>query len=115
MCILNERPRISVEIDTFFRIEQHILAGVDLQDEVLQGTHTHDTGYLVAFLFAHVGKLAQLHARLQGIVYHQLHQVVGIDHRSLTTFHLAVGQFHHTIAKVCKFLSPLKAQTVEQD
>ena len=34
--VLNERPRVPVEVDRIFGIESHVLAGIDFQDKVFQ-------------------------------------------------------------------------------
>ena len=109
MGVLDEGACVAVEVDALFRIEEHVLTGIHLQDEVFQGAHTHDVGNLVALLLAHIGELTQLDGCLQGIIHHQLHQVVGIHHSTLTTLHLTVGQFHHTVREVYKFLAPLES------
>jgi hypothetical protein len=115
MSVLDERTCVAVEVDRLFGVEEHVLAGVDLEDEVFQGTHSHDAGNLLLLGLRHVGILASLVADTASIADHQFHQVVGIDHRTLAALHLAVGQLHHAVAEVGQFLAPLEAQTVEQD
>ena len=70
MGILDEGARVAVEVDGLFGIEEHVLAGIHLEDEVFQGTHAHDAGNLVALFLADVIKLSQLFARLSGIGNH---------------------------------------------
>ena len=94
---MNEGTGVTIEVDTLLRIEEHILARIDLEDEVLQGTHANNAGNLVALCLTHIVELTQLHRGLVSILYHQCHQVVGINNRSLTTLHLTVWQFYHTI------------------
>ena len=106
--ILDERSCITIEIDTFLRIEEHVLTGIDLQDEVLQSTHTHDASHLLAFCLTHIVEFSQFHRGFQGIIDHQLHQIVGIDNGSLTALHLAVWQFYHTVGEMHEFLTPLE-------
>ena len=109
MSILDEGSCVAVEVDRFFRIEQHVLAGINLQDEVFQGTKTYDAGNLPLFFFRHIIKLAQFVTGLTGIGNHGGNQVVCIDNCTFTALHLTVGQFHHTIGEVYQFLTPLKA------
>ena len=40
--ILDERTCITVEVDTLFWVEEHVLACVHLEDEIFQGSKTHD-------------------------------------------------------------------------
>ena len=40
--VLDERTCIAVEVDTLLRVEEHVLAGIHLEDEVLQRSETHD-------------------------------------------------------------------------
>ena len=40
--ILDERTCVAVEVDTLFWVEEHVLAGIYLEDEVLQRSETHD-------------------------------------------------------------------------
>ena len=112
---MDEGACIAVEIDTFLRIEEHILAGVDLQNEVLQRTHTYNPGNLTTLFLSHIIEFAQFHRGLVGIFHHQFHQVVSVNNRSLTAFHLTIRQFHHTVGEVCQFLTPLEAEAVEQN
>ena len=95
--------------------EEHVLAGVYLEDEVLQRTKTHNACNLVALLLAHVLELAKLLACLLGVGYHCRNQVVGVNHGSLAALHLAVGQLNHSIREVYKLLAPLESETVEKD
>ena len=113
--VLDEGAGITVEVDRLLRVEQHVLAGIHLEDEVFQGSHAYDAGYLLLLGFAHVGILACLVTDAAGIFHHQLHQVVGIDHRSFARLHFAIRQLHHAIAEVYQFLAPLESETVEQD
>ena len=112
---MDERTCITVEIDTFLWVEEHVLTGIHLQDEVFQGTHTNDAGNLTSLFLSHIVEFAQFHRGLIGIFHHQSHQVVGINHRPFTTLHLTVRQLHHTIGEVGEFLAPLESQTIEQD
>ena len=115
MSVLDEGARVAVEVDALLGVEEHILARVDLQNKVFQGTHSHDAGYLVALLGRDALELVHLVlAHLACVLNHLSHQVVGIDHRSLARFHLSVGQFHHSVAEVDQLLAPAEAQTVEQ-
>ena len=111
--VLDEGACIAVEIDTFFRIEEHILARINLQDEVFQGTHTHNAGDFTALFFRHIVKFPQFHRGFVGIFHHQRHQIVGINHRSLAALHLTVWQLYHTIREVGQFLTPFESQTIQ--
>ena len=95
--VLNEGAGIAIEVDTLLRVEEHVLAGIDLEDEVFQRAHAHDAGDLVALFFAHIIELAQFHRGLQSIIDHQLHQIVGINDRSFAALHLTIRQLHHTV------------------
>ena len=112
--VLYERTCVTVEIDTLLRVEEHILAGVNLEDEVLQCAETHDACYLVLLLLAHVIKLAQFVARLACVLYHGSHEFVSIHHSSLAALHLSVRKFHHTVREVSQILAPLETELVEQ-
>ena len=106
---------ITVEVDTLLRVEEHILSGINLENEIFQGAHTHDAGNLAALLFGHIIKLAQFHRGLISILDHQRHQVISVNNSSLTALHLTIGQFHHAVREVNQLLTPLEAKTVEQD
>ena len=56
--VLNKRTCVAVEVDRLLGVEEHVLACVNLEYEVFQCAETYHTGYLVAFLFSHVVKLA---------------------------------------------------------
>ena len=115
MSVLDERTGVAIEVDTLLGVEEHVLAGVDLQDEILQGSHTHDACNLVflviadAFYFVHL-----VLAHLSGIANHRGYQVVSVHHGSFAALHLSVRQFHHSVAEVNQFLAPLEAQSIEQ-
>ena len=115
MGILNERACIAIEVNGLLGIEQHIFPCINLQDEIFEGTHADNAGNLLALILGHVVELTQLHRGLVSILHHQVHQVIGIDNRSLTALHLAIGKLHHTIAKVDKFFTPLETEAVKQD
>ena len=95
--VLYERTRVAVEVDTLLGVEQHVFAGVDLEQEVLEGAHAHDACHLVLFVLGHVGVLVSLVNGLACLGYHACHQVVGVNHRTLAALHFAVGQFHHAV------------------
>ena len=40
--VLDERTCVAIEVDTLFWVEEHVLAGIYLEDEVLQRSETHD-------------------------------------------------------------------------
>ena len=113
--ILDERTGIAIEVDGFLGVERHVLAGIYLQNEILQRTQTYDAGDVIGLGLRQTVQLTQLATGFLGGVDHLFHQVVSIDYRTLTALHLAFGQFHHTIGEVYQALAPLKAQTVEQD
>ena len=115
MGVLDEGTCVAIEVNRLLRVEKHVLAGIDLEDEILEGTHTNNTGCLLLLFLCHVGILACLIANTTGIFHHQLHQVVGIDNGTLTALHLAVGQLYHAIGEVYQFFAPLEAKTVQKD
>ncbi len=108
--ILDERPRVSVEIDGLFRIEQHSLLGVHFQDKILQCPQRHLPVDLLRFRLRITLQLAQFLRSLAGGVNHRLHQIVGIHHRSLAGFHLPFRQLHHPVRKMLDFFRPREAQ-----
>ena len=111
---MDERTGIAIEVDRLFGIEEHILACINLQNEVFQGTHSHDACNLVSLVFAHIVKLAQFLTGLLGVADHECHQVVGIDNSTFTALHLTIGKFDHTIGEVDKFLTPLETEAIEE-
>ena len=115
VCVLDERTGVAVEVDRLLRVEEHVLASVNLEDEVLQCAKTHDACNLVALLLAHVLELAQLLACLLGVSHHCCNQVVCVYDSALAALHLAVRQLHHTVREVYELLAPLEAEAVEQD
>ena len=115
MGVLDEGACVTIEVNRLLRIEKHILAGIDFQDKVLQGTHTDNAGNLLLLGFRHIGVLASLITHTTSIFYHQLHQVVSINYSAFATLHLAIGKLHHAVREVHQFLTPLEAQTVQQN
>ena len=95
--VLDKRPGVTIEVNTLGWVEQHILAGIDFQDEVLQCTQSHFPCNLSCFCFWNILIFAHFFRHLIGIFNHLGNQVVGIHHCSLTTFHLAAWQFHHSV------------------
>ena len=112
---MNERTRIAVEIDAFFGIEEHVLAGIYLENEVLQRPHSHDACHVLLLFLGHILELSQLITGLTGVVYHRSNQFVGVYNRSFTALHLAIRQFNHTVGEVHKLLAPLETKAIKQD
>ena len=111
--VLDEWPGVAVEVDTLGRIEEHVLAWVNLEDEVLERTHAYDACHLTLLVDGHSLEAVACHCH--GVVDHLVHQVVGIDHRSLARLHFAVRQLYHAIGEVDQVLAPLESQLVEQE
>ena len=107
--ILNERSCVAVKVYGLLRVEEHILACINLQYEVLQCSESYDACYLLAFLFRHIVELTQFVGGATCIFNHCCYEVVGIDYCTLATLHLSVRQFHHTVREVYQFLSPLES------
>ena len=95
--VLDEGTCVTIEIDALLGVEQHVLSGIHLQDEILEGSHTNDAGNLATLLLSHIVELAQFHRSLIGIADHQFHQVVSINHSAFATLHLAIGKLHHAV------------------
>ena len=110
--VLQEGTRVAVEVNAFGRIEEHILLGVDLEQEIFQRAHAHHTGCFAGLLRCHV--LEAVGGRFRSLLLHGVHQVVGIHHRALATLHLAAGKLYHAIREMSQVLAPLKAEPVKQ-
>ena len=113
--VLDEGARVTVEVDALGGVEEDVLTGVHLEQEILQRTHAHDAGRLSLVLLAQVGKLAQGVAGRAGLRHHLLDQIVGVHHRALAALHLAVGQVDHAVGEVHQALAPLESEAVEED
>ena len=113
---MDEWPRVAVEINRLLGVEEHVLAGINLEDEVFEGTHSHDAGNLLCLFLGEVFQLVDLvAAHLAGISNHLGNEVICIHHGAFAALHLAVGQFHHAVGEVHKVLAPLEAKFVKQD
>ena len=115
MRVLDKRSRVTVEVDAFLGVEEHVLACVHFEQEVFQRAQSHDACHFGALLLVHVGKLAGLFHRCACLCNHARYQVVGIYHRALAALHLAVGQLHHAVGEMHEVFAPLEAELVEQD
>ena len=97
MGILDERSRVSVEVDGFLRVEEHRLLRIHLDDEILQGAEPYHPEQFVLLLLIHIFKLSELQRCLLCCIVHLLNEVIGIHHRALTGLHLALRKFHHPV------------------
>ena len=111
--ILDKRTGIAVEVDRLLGVEQHILACINLEDEILKGTQSHDACNLAALLVGHIVKLAEFLACLLCVGNHSGNEVVGINNSTLAALHLTIRQFYHTIGEMHEFLAPLESKSVE--
>ena len=111
--VLDKGTGVAVEVDRLLGVKEHVLARVDLQQEILKGTESDFAGHLGGLVGRHLVQMVCGH--FGGALHHGLDQIVGIDNRSLTALHLAFGQFDHTVGEVLQILAPLEAEAVEQD
>ena len=58
MGILDERPGIPVEVDGFFRVEEHLLAWINLEDEILECAEPYHVIEFFFLLLRNVGEFA---------------------------------------------------------
>ncbi len=114
VCVLYERAGVAVEVDALARVECHVLARVNLQQEVLERSLADGFGHAVDFFLRHAVELAERHGHFARRRCHISHKVVGVHHRAFAAFHLAFGQFHHAVAEVHKVLAPAETEAVEQ-
>ena len=115
MGILNEWTGVAIEIYGFFRIEEHRLLWVDLDDEIFQGTQANHLVKPLLFLFRHPLQLTRLLGSCLGLLVHLLDQVIRIHYRALSRFHLTLRQFHHAIRQVIDIVRPSKAQLLQDE
>ena len=57
--ILDKWSCITIEVDRFFRIECHILTGIDFQNEIFQCSQTHNTGNIISFFLCQTIQFAK--------------------------------------------------------
>ena len=113
---MNEGTCVTVEINGLSRVEEHILTRIDLEDEVLERTQTYFTSDFVCLVGSDTLQGIDLVlADLTCVFDHLLHQIIGIDYRTLTALHLTVRQFHHTVREMYEFLAKRKTETVKKD
>ena len=106
MGVLDERPRIAVEVDGFARVEKHGLLGVNLENEVFECPESHHAADVGGLFGGGVVQLAQFARHLHGGRYHIFNQVVGIHDRSFARLHFSFGQFHHAVGEVEDVVAP---------
>ena len=97
MGILDERTGITVEVDRLLRVEEHGLARVNLEDEILQGTKAYHLEEFILFLCRKIVDLSKLERSLLCSIVHICDKVIGINNSSLTRLHLTFRKFDHTI------------------
>ena len=112
---MDERPRVAVEVDRLARVECHVLARIDFQEEVFQGAHADDAGYFGALFFGNVFQLAHFGADFGGVSDHLGHEVVGVDNGSLAALHFSFGKLDHSVGEVDEVFAPFESETVEQE
>ena len=115
MRILNERSGVSVEINRFFRVECHILAGIDFQYEIFESTQSYHLRYSPSLLGRTAVEFSQFGRCFAGGIHHFVDKIIGIYNRTFTRLHLSLGQFHHTVREMNQISSPLETETVEQN
>ena len=113
--VLDERSRVPVEVDGFFRVEGHVLSRVYLQYEIFQRAQADNPGDVLYLLGSHLVGFAQFPGDIPCRVDHLLHQVVRVDHGSLAALHLAIRQFHHAVREVNQPFPEGEAQLIQQD
>ena len=113
--ILDKRPRVAIEVDTLFRIEKHVLAGIYFQNEIFQCTQTNNASHILFLFLGHVLEFSEFIACLSGIINHRCNKVVSVYNSTLATLHLAIRQFNHTVREVHKLFTPLETKAVKQD
>ena len=67
------------------------------------------------FGFGHVAVLAGFIHGAACLFDHAFDEIVGVDHRTLTALHFAVGEFDHAVGEVHEALAPLETETIEQE
>ena len=112
--VLDKRSGVSIEVNRLLRVERHILARINLQNEVFKRTQTYDACNLGSLSLRNVVELAHLSRNLACIGNHLVHKIIGINHSALTRLHLALRKLYHTIGEVHKVLAPLESELVEQ-
>ena len=113
--VLDEGTCVAIEVDRLLGIEGHVLAGIHLEDEVLECTESYDAGDILGLFGGESVELAQL---LRGVAcggYHFGHEVIGIHYGAFAALHLAFGQLYHAVREVHEVLAPVEAELVEQD
>ena len=111
--ILDERSGITVEINGFLGIEEHLALRIHLDDEILECTEAY---HAIEFLLLLVGKTLELAGFLGcrlGLLVHLFDEVVSVDDGSLARFHLALGQFNHSVGQMVDAVGPLEAELLE--
>ena len=112
--VLDKRTGVAIEVDRLLRVKRHILARINLQNEVFKRTQTYDACNLGSLSLRNVVELAHLSRNLACIGNHFVHKIIGINHSALTRLHLAFRKLYHTIGEVHKVLAPLESELVEQ-
>ena len=105
--VLDERSRVAVEVDRLAGVKQHRLLGVYLEDEVFEGAQSDHRRDSVRLLLGTSVEFAQLGRHLAGRRDHAFDQIVGIDHRALARFHLALRKLHHAVGQVGDMVAPV--------
>ena len=113
--VLDERAGVTVEVDGLRGIEEHVLARINLEDEVFQRTETDFAGNLVGFCLGDtLQRVDFILTDFVRVIHHLIHQIIGINHGAFTGFHLTVREFDHTVREMHKFLTEGESETVEQ-
>ena len=113
---MNKRTGIAVEVNRLFRVKQHILPRIDLQDKVLECAKAYLACNLVLLFLCDTREAKHLvFAHLLGVCNHLRHQVVGIHNGTFAALHLAVGQFYHAVREMYEFLTEGETKSIEKD
>ena len=111
--VLDKGACVPVEVNTLLGVEGHVLARVNLEDEVLQRAQTYTASDFGGFFSGHILALTLLFGDGSCCSDHLVHKVIGIDDRTFTALHLAVGELDHTIAEVHEPLTEGIAQAIK--
>ena len=111
--VLDKGACVPVEVNAFLGVEGHVLTRVNLEDEVLQRAQAYTASDFGSFFCRHILALTLLFGDGTGRSDHLVHEVIGIDDRTFTALHLAVGELDHTIAEVHEPLTEGIAQAIK--
>ena len=96
----NEGAGVAVEVDGRLRVEHHVLLGVYLEEEVLEGTQSHALEHLLLLGVTQSVEFAGFRCDVAGDAEHVFHEVVRIDDGAFSALHFAFRQLDHAVAEV---------------